>query len=157
MQGVIGMVLKTKPVWHPILGFYRFLTNFGQLLISSGQFYQTGSVPNPKPTRLLRVYHFWTCRRPVKGVGSDGWTSSETNLFSVRVEICKTTLDFAEIHRIYTKSGYIGWDLARFQWDLARSRRDQAGLDEISLDFDKIWPNLNEFSKDLTDIRPFLN
>ena len=57
MQGVAGMVLKTELVnelvWHPFLGFYRFLTDFGRLLISSGRFYQIGLVPNPKPSRLL--------------------------------------------------------------------------------------------------------
>ena len=61
---------------------------------------RVGFMPNPERTRLLRVYHFWTRRRPVKGFGSDGRTSPETDRFSVRVEICKTTPNSTEIHRI---------------------------------------------------------
>ena len=57
-------------------------------------------MPNPEPTRLFRVYHFWTRRRPVKGFGSDGRTSPETDRFSVGVGICKTTPNSTEIHRI---------------------------------------------------------
>ena len=55
MQGVIGMVLKTKPVWHPILGFYRFLTNFGQLLTGYGWFYRNKSMANSQLNRLDRL------------------------------------------------------------------------------------------------------
>ncbi|KAK9992209.1 hypothetical protein SO802_027194 [Lithocarpus litseifolius] len=47
---------------------------------------RVGFVPNPEPTRMVRVYHFWTRRRPVKGVGSGGRTSPETGRFSVGVE-----------------------------------------------------------------------
>ena len=90
------------------------------------------SVPNSKSTRLLRVYHFWTCCRPVKGVYSDSRTSSETGQFSVEVEICKTTPDFAKIHRICTKSGRICWDMAGFWWDLARSRRSSQTWRDLS-------------------------
>ena len=63
-----------------------------------------GFVPNPESTRLLRVYHFWTRRRPVKGFGSDGRTWPEIDWFSVGVEICKTTPNSTEIHRILLNS-----------------------------------------------------
>ena len=59
MQGVTGMVLKTEPlnelVWHPILDFYRFLTNFGRLLTGYGWFYQNKSVANSQLNRLNRL------------------------------------------------------------------------------------------------------
>ena len=59
MQGVTSMVLKTEPVnelvWHPILDFYRFLTNFGRLLTGYGWFYWNKSVANCQLNRLDRL------------------------------------------------------------------------------------------------------
>ena len=83
-------------------------------------------MPNPEPTQSVRVYHFWTRHRLVKGVGLGGWNSSNTSRSSVGVETFETKLDFAKIHRIWSRLGRICRDLVGSRKDLDGSRRDQA-------------------------------
>ena len=62
----------------------------------------------------------------MKGVGSGGWNSSNTGRSSIGVETFETKLDFAEIHRIWSRLGRICRDLVGSCKDLNGSRRDQA-------------------------------